>query len=162
MEKNLISWISHISSRKDELGGFAICPFAKKALEENKIYFYYIDNDPVQQISTYMDGFNQNMGYEVILFYDVEKKLSDDDCTDAINQLNKKNSDTIFLKDHPDSPGFINGISTGNGEYPIIIAQPKEKLLQFREALKKTPYYDVWDEEYLKEIWSYGNESETD
>jgi hypothetical protein len=34
----------------------------------------------------------------------------------------------------------------------IILAQPKEKLRKFREKLAKTSYYDLWDEEYLKEI----------
>ena len=33
-----------------------------------------------------------------------------------------------------------------------ILAQPTEKLRQFREKLAKTSYYDLWDEEYLKEI----------
>lgn len=162
MEKNLIEWISRISQKKDELGGFSICPFAKKALEDKLVFFYYIDGDPVQQIITYMNGLCETMKYEVILFYDIDKKLTNDDCINTVKELNKRFTNLIFLKDHPDDPGFINGISTGNGEYPIIIVQPKEKLLQFREALKKTPYYDIWDEDYLKEIWSYGNASETD
>jgi hypothetical protein len=162
LEKNLISWIDRISSKRSELGGFAICPFAKKALEDNNVYFYYIDGDPVQQITTYINCINPNMKYEVILFYDIEKKLSDNDCIDAINKLNSKYSNIIFLKDHPNNPGFIGRVNTGNGEYPVIIAQPKEKLLEYREALKKTNYYDVWDEEYLKEIWSYGDESKVD
>jgi hypothetical protein len=162
LEKNLISWIGRISNKENKLGGFAICPFAKKALEDNSVYFYYIDCDPIKQITTYIDGISSNMNYEVILFYDIEKKLSDDDCVDIINKLNSKYDNIIFLKDHPDNPGFINGMNTGNGEYPIIIAQPKEKLLEYREALKNTSYYDIWDEEYLKEIWGYGDESKID
>ena len=34
MEKDLIDWIQRISKPMDELGGFSVCPFAKKALEE--------------------------------------------------------------------------------------------------------------------------------
>ena len=39
MEKDLIDWIQRISKPMDELGGFSVCPFAKKALEEKKIFF---------------------------------------------------------------------------------------------------------------------------
>jgi hypothetical protein len=48
---------------------------------------------------------------------------------------------------------------TGNGEYPVILVQPKNKLLEARSSLEKTNYYSYWSEEYKKEIWSYGDES---
>lgn len=38
------------------------------------------------------------------------------------------------------------------GLYNFILAQPKEKLMRFREALKKTDYYSYWSEDYYKEI----------
>jgi len=162
MEKNLVDWIHRVSLKRNELNGFAICPFAKKAYDDGTIFAYRIDGEPIQQITTYMNGFSLTMKYEVILFCDVDNTLSDEQCINAISELNKLFPSVAFLKDHPNNPGFINGVNTGNGEYPIILAQPKEKLLQFRETLKKTPYYDIWDEEYLKEIWSYGDASKTD
>ena len=47
------------------------------------------------------------------------------------------------MKDHPDDPGFINGINTSNQVYPVILAQPKSSLNDAREALKRTKYYDL-------------------
>jgi hypothetical protein len=47
---------------------------------------------------------------------------------------------------------FIQGIKTNNGKYNLILSQPTEKLRHFREKLAKTEYYNLWDEEYLKEI----------
>ena len=38
MEKSVAEWIARISEKRNELGGFSICPFAKKALEDKKIF----------------------------------------------------------------------------------------------------------------------------
>ena len=47
---------------------------------------------------------------------------------------------------------FIHGVQTNNGKYNLILAQPTQKLRKFRESLAKTEYYDLWDDDYLKEI----------
>jgi hypothetical protein len=158
MEKNLVDWIKRISEAKDELGGFAICPYAKKALEDNKIFWSFIGYEAEEYISRYVEHTNIE-GYEVIVFYNLSKNLTNDDCTTIVNNLNKKFDDVIFLKDHPNSPGYIAGLYTGNGEYPIILAQPKDKLIEARNKLRRTKYYRYWSQEYKKEIWGYGNES---
>jgi len=154
VEKDIIGWIKRISEKHDELGGFAICPFARKALKEKKIFWSFIGYEPSAYISRYMEMMNED--YEVVLFYNLKKNLTDQDCIELINKLNNKFPNIVFLKDHPDNPGFINGINTSNGEYPVIIAQPKGKLIDARLALEKTKYYDVWSDEYKKEILGYG------
>lgn len=157
MEKNIIEWVQRISAKRDELGGFAICPFAKKALEDKKIFWSYITYEPIEYICRYMESINTE--YEVVLFFNLGKNLTDKDCCDIIKELNKRFSEITFLKDHPDNPGYIQGLSTSNGEYPIILAQPKTELNRARQKLSKTGYYKYWDDEYKKEIWSYGYES---
>jgi len=157
LEKNIIEWIQRISAKKDELGGFSICPFAKKAFEDQKIFWSYIGYETVEYISRYMETIPND--YEVVLFFNLGKNLTDDECIDIIGKLNERFPDTTFLKDHPDSPGFIQGLNTGNGEYPIILAQPTDKLLSAREKLNKAGYYEYWDEKYKEEIWGYGHKS---
>ena len=156
MEKDITRWVKTISKKRDELGGFAICPFARKALKEKKIFWSFIGYEPSAYISRYMEMMIED--YEVVLFYNLKKNLTDQDCIELINKLNKKFPNIVFLKDHPDNPGFINGINTSNGEYPVIIAQPKGKLQEARLALQKTKYYDSWSDDYKKEILSYGSE----
>lgn len=157
MEKDLIEWVEKISLKRDELGGFSMCPFAKKALEDKKIFWSYIGYEVVPFISRYMEEMKED--YEVVVFYNTEKNLTDEDCHVIIKELNKQFPEIIFLKDHPDSPGFIQGLNTGNEKYPVILAQPKDKLNKARERLSKAGYYKHWDDEYRKEIWSYGYES---
>ena len=152
MEKDLINWIQRISEKRDELGGFAICPYAKKAFEDKKIFWSYIGQECEAYILRYIEA---TPDFEVIVFYNLKKNLTDDDLKVIITKLNSKRPDLIFLKDHPDNPGFINNISTSNKEYPTILVQSRSKLMEFREKLSKTNYYDYWSEDYKKEIFGY-------
>ena len=153
MEKDLIDWIQRISERKDELGGFNICPFAKKALDDKKVFWSYIGQECEAYILRYIEA---TPDFEVIVFYNLKKNLKDDDLKSIIAELQSKRNDMIFLKDHPDNPGNINGVNTSNNEYPTILVQPRVKLEQARDKLMKTNYYDYWSEEYKKEILNYG------
>lgn len=156
MEKDLNDWIHRISESKEELGGFAVCPFAKKYRNEC-IPGAEIGYSPYGYIVEYMNR-NGHKKHEVTVFINKLNNLSNEECIDLINNLNKKFPDFVFLKDHPDDPGFINGVNTSNQKHPIILVQPKDSLLDAREALKKTKYYDYWSNEYKKEIWQYGCE----
>ena len=153
MEKDLINWIQRISEKKDELGGFNICPFAKKALDDKKVFWSYIGQECEAYILRYIEA---TPDFEVIVFYNLKKNLKDDDLKSIIAGLQSKRNDMIFLKDHPDNPGNINGINTSNNEYPTILVQPRVKLEEARDKLMKTNYYDYWSEEYKKEILNYG------
>ena len=156
MEKDLINWIQRISEAKDELGGFSICPYAKKALEEKKVFWSYIGQECVAYILRYIEV---TPDFEVIIFFNLKKNLTDDDLKVIISKLQEKMPDMVFLKDHPDNPGFINGVNTSNNEYPTILVQPRNKLEEAREKLLKTKYYDYWSEEYKKEIFGYGSKN---
>ena len=156
MEESLKKWIEKVTKKYDELGGMAICPFAKKAVIENKVIWSYIEENPISFILSFI---KKNPDFELAILIDKNKTLTDCDLKSMIESLKLSSPDMIFLKDHPDNPGYINGVNTGNGVYPIILVQPREKLEESRKKLKKTKYYDYWSEEYLKEIWSYGSES---
>lgn len=162
MEKDLIEWVRRLSERRDELGGFSICPFAKKAMEDKKIFMEKVKFNPVPHIREYMEYLNGfgNDSYEVAIFYfDDVKFVTNEDLLIIIKELQRTDKNRIYLKDHPDDPGYINGVITGNQKFPMILVQPAAKLKEAREKLKRTDYYDNWSDEYKHEIWSYGNES---
>lgn len=155
MEKDLTDWIQRITQNLDELGGFSICPFAKKAMQDKKVYFsYFSEYEPVKHITSYVETTPND--FELVCFVCTSKDLTNDQLIDIMNKLQNKLPDMIVLKDHPDEPGFINGVNTGNGEYSLILVQPRQKLEVARELLKRTKYYDYWSEEYKNEIWNYG------
>jgi hypothetical protein len=145
-------WIDRVIIRRPELKGMSVCPFAKKALKENTIFIF-----PFKNITDISIKINEIENFEIIIFYDENKTLSNNNLIEFANELNKNNTNLIFLKDHPDDPGYINGICTGNMHYPMILVQPKDSLLKARDILSKTMYYSFWTEEYKKQILDNNN-----
>jgi hypothetical protein len=133
----LINWIKEISELRPELGGFAVCPYARSAV-------YEIIECSVGELSP-VDG------YDVIIFI-VDDELRLGEIQKWVEFYNEKYKNWKFFEDCASYDTFINGIKTNNGKYNLILAQPKEKLRKFREKLTKTEYYSYWEDEYLEEI----------
>jgi hypothetical protein len=155
LEKDLIEWVKKVSEKKNELGGFSICPFAKKAMEDNKVFLSYIGFEAESYILRYVES---TPDFELIVFYNLIGNLTDEDLKNIITKLQAKRNDLIFLKDHPDNPGIINGVNTSNDKYPVILVQTRKSLERAREKLSETKYYDYWSEEYKNEILNYGKQ----
>jgi len=136
-ELYILNWIREVSKVRTELNGFAICPFAAKSK-------FKIIECSVEDICP-IDN------YQVIIFI-VEDYLDLNAINFWVNFCNSKYKGWKFFEDCGQYNTYINGIQTNNGKYNLILAQPTDKLRKFRENLVKTSYYDMWDDEYLKEI----------
>lgn len=136
LEDRVEEWIRHVSQSRSELGGHAICPFAKTATY--KIVECSIDTiEPV-------------LGYDVIIYSINESHL--DQIRSWCDFYNEKYPEWLFFEDCASYDTFINGVKTNNGYYNLILGQPKDKLMKFRELLKKSDYYSYWSKEYYDEI----------
>lgn len=140
---DIVEWIKKVSEVRPELGGFSVCPFAKKATYE----ILKINIDKIHPID----------GFDVVIYIINEDNL--DTINQWVNYYNKKYKDWLFFEDCASYDTFINGVQTNNGKYNLILGQPKEKLKKFREILKKTDYYSYWDKDYYDEIMSSDCES---
>jgi hypothetical protein len=136
-ELYILNWIKEVSKVRDELNGFAVCPFASNSK-------FKIVECPAEDIFPIE-------GYQVIIFI-VEDYFNLDTVQFWVEHHNSKHEKWKFFEDCASYDTFINGIKTNNGKYNLILAQPTEKLRKFRENLAKSSYYDMWDNEYLKEI----------
>lgn len=136
-KEHILQWIKNVSELRPELGGFAICPFAKQA----KYEIIECNADQIVPID----------GYDVIIFV-VELNLTYEDVMKWVDLYNKKHKEWKFFEDCASYDTYINGIKTNNGEYNLIIGQPIEKLRKYREILAKTNYYNYWSKDYLNEI----------
>ena len=136
-EQFILNWIREVSKTREELNGFAICPFAAKST-------YKIVECPIEDITPIH-------GYQVII-YIVEDYLDLNAINFWVEYYNSTYKGWKFFEDCGSYDTYIRGIQTNNGRYNLILAQPKEKLRTFRENLAKTSYYDMWDDEYLQEI----------
>lgn len=134
--REIEKWIERVSQVRPELGGFSVCPYAKSG--KYKIIECSADEIDVED------------GYDVIIYVIDESDLVK--INEWVEFYNKKFENWLFFEDCASYDTFIGGVQTNNGLYNLILAQPKEKLMKFREALKKTDYYSYWSEEYYKEI----------
>jgi hypothetical protein len=136
-EQFILDWIRKVSEIREDLNGFAICPFAARSI-------FKIVECPVEDIIP-IDG------YQVII-YIVEDYLDLNAIQFWVEYYNSAYQKWKFFEDCGSYDTYIQGIQTNNGKYNLILAQPKDKLRKFRENLAKTSYYDMWDDEYLQEI----------
>ena len=133
----ILNWIKEVSKLRPELNGFAVCPFASNSK-------FKIIECPAEEVYP-IDG------YQVIIFI-VEDYFNLDAVQFWVDHHNSKHPKWKFFEDCGNYKTYIKGIQTNNGKYNLILAQPKEKLQDFRKKLARTSYYDMWNDEYLKEI----------
>lgn len=130
------NWIKEVSQVRPELGGFSICPFAKNSI-------YKIVECPIDEVIPFD-------GYDVVIY--IIDKDSLEEINHYVKQLNQTYKEWLFFEDCASYDTFINGVQTNNKKYNLILGQPKDKLMKFREVLKKTEYYSYWSKEYYDEI----------
>lgn len=136
-ELHIRQWILKISQPREELGKFAVCPFAATAS-------FHIQEKALSDIEPCE-------GSQVAIFV-VEDHWSLEELMSRCEELNALHDDYIFLDDHKDENSFINGVQTNNGKYNLVIVQEKTELLRARKILQKTEYYTYWSEEFYNRI----------
>tara|TARA_Y100000361_G_scaffold2433_2_gene2098 strand:+ start:6255 stop:6782 length:528 start_codon:yes stop_codon:yes gene_type:complete len=141
-------YIEYVSLKRDELGGHAICPFAKPHLDKIEI----IESKNFQE-----DAFNCFHTEEhpaLWLIYgdakQFDKKWLEEFCNN--HQEFAKAKDLWLIWDHPDQINKINGIKTSNDKYAILFIQPLSEIKKYSNKLHKTNYYSFWSEDYYNEV----------
>lgn len=141
-------YIEYVSLKRKELGGHAICPFAKSFLDKTEI---------IESKNFMKDAFEciQNESHPILyLIYgdakQFDKKWLEDFCDD--HQQFAKMKDLWLIWDHPDQINKINGIKTNNDKYAILFIQGLSELNKYSDSLAKTNYYSFWDKDYYKKI----------
>ena len=139
IKKDIETWIDHLSTKYVILGGFSVCPFAKKA--------------EFEIIQT--DGSNINpppWRFDLII-YVLPNNYTLDEIVSISKNYSKLYPNLIFLPDHKDRYTEINGVQTNNGKHNLILCQWRDDLNSAREKLANTNYYSFWDNVYLDEIF---------
>ena len=141
----LKEWIRNdLSEPQKDLNNLSACPFAKTALDADKIEFYYTTHSTLPKVVDL-----ENLDAVVFIF---DNTISPDELYDLAIKFNKQNPDLVALEDHPLEPETLNDIVFNNKKYPIIIIQSREKLEHYRKILKRKGYYDNWSAHDLDEL----------
>ena len=148
-------WIQDFVTKPNPVfGNLPPCPFAQKAIIENKVTFLELDS-----VASYPTL------YQHILEADFEEidvlcmiAQPDQFTTSETEKLAKDlngyfmNHDVVVLEDHPDTPESVKGVKLNNGHYILFLAQSLSKLNRFSKILEAGPYYKNWSKDYLKSV----------
>ena len=130
-------WIKELTVKREELGGFSICPYAFSAL-------VHVEERALSDVALIE-------GFDVVVFI-VEDDISVASMLQKIAELNMIYRDYIWLDDHKEETTYINGVQSNFGKANLILCQQRDKLLQARETLHKTNYYTYWSNDLYKRI----------
>lgn len=154
-ENYIGDWIiNDLSNPVAALGGFAKCPYAKKAYLENKVVFVEEYSDIQETVSTLTsDWDNDKTEVAIIRLHDVDEKQ----ISELVDQLNERYmpDDFIFLDDHVNNIEQMNDVVFNNGRYNVLFMQRKKKLAAATRRLEKTGYYNKWTKQYYDEVVSW-------
>lgn len=122
-----------------KLDGFPICPFARKARLQDKIQFL----DCTTSVQNLRDFDKEK--YEIgIAWVDSDDQLVT--AQEYAKFLEQMNPDLLYFTSTPHSGEFAKNFTN------CIFVQLKQDILDKREYLKTTKYYDSWTPEYFKAI----------
>jgi len=147
LEKNIEDWIlEKLSSPSPVFNNFPICPFAKQAWLNNKVYIKYHQDLNLKEDTILLNN------YEVIIYAYDPSTISPEELSDK--SLSMCNQEVVALEDHPHEIEEIQNVLLNNGTYALILVQQRDKLEQARTILKSKNYYKNWDKKYLDEVLS--------
>ena len=135
--KYILHWIQEISKIRPELGNFSICPYASGAN-------FSIQDQKLSQIVP-------NPDFDVIINI-VEDDIDANSLYETVDDYNRNYPDYKFIADHGKTKTYIQGIQTNNGNYNLVLCQPRKDLTEARKKLAKTNCYEYWDKNYLEEV----------
>lgn len=140
--QEILEWIRTKVARVDRKTKQAICPFAKKTLQTNKIHITKAKMDVLRHIVQCCDVipiFDLDI---VILYFDTaisEKRLSKI-CAEA----HRQRQNYAVLYDHPHNKGLIKGTQFSFQKKPLVMIQNLNKLKNAQSKLRRTAYYRAW------------------
>jgi hypothetical protein len=155
-ERFIGEWIiDDLSSPVAALGGFAKCPYAKKAYLENKVIFvkdYHDLEEAVKSVTSSWD--NEKTEVAVIR---LDASVDEERITELVDSFNSAylSEDFIFLDDHVNNVEKMHDVIFNNGRYNVLFLQRRSKLAAATRRLEKTGYYNKWTKEYYDEVVSW-------
>lgn len=140
--KDIEKWIRQVVAKTHKASGAAICPYAKRALEDRKIQIAVAKVDVLDQIDQCCDLFDCFNLDIVILYFD--RKISEKQLAMLCRVGHDKNKEFAVLYDHPKNKGKHKGVSFSYGKAPLIMIQKLDKLKKAQGQLRKSGYYECW------------------
>jgi len=134
------AWIDRVGTRREELDGHAICPYAIGARSE-----VFIAVLPYPEIFSIIENFT------MVVFIDSDERTFDE-LKMWTDEIRKHNQDLIIVVDHMSNPTYLRGIQTNNGKRNAVVFQPKKQGAIGRHQMEKTGWFDLWTDKEMNRL----------
>jgi hypothetical protein len=159
LKNKLISWMTDfVEQPNEQLGGFAVCPYARAARANDKIAFKYCTVSEFMEVLR--DSMNDLDDKEVVVVafdHTTIDPVTLQEWVESVNRTALMPNNFVILEDHPDAPEYVNGVRMNFGHSGLLILQRLDRLNEAADALRKQGYYDKWDQNSLDSVvaWRY-------
>ena len=149
------NWIKEFVTKPNPVfGNLPPCPFAQKAIIEDKVEFLELDGVAGYE-TLYAHIWNFDFEQKDVLVMIAEAdQFTAQETEKLAKDLNSyyMSKDVVILEDHPKTPERVKQVKMNNGHYILFLAQSLSKLNKFSKMLESGPYYKNWSKDYLSEV----------
>ena len=146
----LSNWIiTFLSTPQEILLGYPPCPYARKALLENKINFLS-SNNYTRVILEEVTNWNNLFDVLLVECGNVDKDQFVNDVANINTEILAKGF--VALEDHVEIEEPLHHLDFRNGKYNIILVQRLDKINQAGASLKKLGYYNNWSKDMIDSV----------
>jgi hypothetical protein len=147
----LKEWIvGFLSAPQPLLNGFPPCPYAKKALVDNKVKCFKSSNY-FNDICNMLDNWDNTYDVAICIVPDNTDETTFVKTVEEINNLYLPKG-FVCLEDHKNISEDFFDLKFNNGKYNIILCQRTDKINQATMMLLDKGYYKNWSKEMYKNV----------
>ena len=155
-------WISEFVTKPNPVfGNLPPCPFAQKAIIENKVDFLELDG-VASYPTLYQHILECNFDeIDVLCMIAQPDQFTAKETVKLAEDLNGyfMKHDVVILEDHPKINESVKNVKLNNGHYILFLVQKLSKLNKFSKILEAGPYYHNWSKSYLAEVKGWREKS---
>jgi hypothetical protein len=137
------------------LGGWAPCPYARKARLDRDFTVRIGVNPYFDLLNIAKDGLGGKS--VLIIAYDPDEFFYSQFTSDikAANEEALLRNNILALEDHPGDPEIVNGVCMNQGIYALALVQSLSDLNEKAQLVAKKGFYDTWPEDYLQALFKH-------
>jgi hypothetical protein len=154
VEHDIEHWIeTFVEVPHPNLGGWAPCPYARKARLERD-FEVRLGLAPMHDLIKIS---KKGLGGKsvVILVYEADR-VNHAELGWAIDTANEKfllPNDLLALEDHPADPEVVNDVVMNQGTYALALVQSVSDLNNKAQQVARKGFYDTWPKDYLEVLF---------
>jgi hypothetical protein len=155
VQHDIEQWIENfVEVPHPALGGWAPCPYARKARLDRDFEVRIGYNAFEDLIATSYGLLTKSV---LIFVYDP----TDHPYEEFHRQIEYANREyllpknIIALEDHPSDPEIVNGVSMNQGTYALALVQSLSDLNQKARQMASKGFYDTWPNDYLEILFAH-------